>query len=349
MTALLVGMRGPRVAELQAALERLGFSPGPIDGVYGSRTDAASQAAATHYGWSVADGMVPPSWERWLLAARPNALPAGPELHAWIDRAGVRDPQTWSAQAAEIGFAGVGLFVAPHGKKFEPFVDARHLRAAIDAYRVRNLDVALLTWVRASWGYLSALTAYLAPVVAADPTLRVHWDTEDSWNAGMFHRTHARRLWRAWHDAGVTTDRIGVTDYALIQDKTRVLIDEGVALTHERGDRYAPFGLPQAYSVGYIVRKGQRIDTTRSSIYWPGTTQATALSGDHWGSLKGLGGRLEPGIAAYKPVAGLTVAEQVQRQYDACRAPTISRVWVWQLQMGAEYQRAFAELAAGQR
>jgi murein L,D-transpeptidase YcbB/YkuD len=38
---LQMGMAGPEVAEAQCLLERAGFSPGGIDGVYGSRTEWA--------------------------------------------------------------------------------------------------------------------------------------------------------------------------------------------------------------------------------------------------------------------------------------------------------------------
>lgn len=38
------GDRGPEVQMLQLALERAGFSPGALDGIFGTRTDAAVRA-----------------------------------------------------------------------------------------------------------------------------------------------------------------------------------------------------------------------------------------------------------------------------------------------------------------
>lgn len=347
---LVTGMRGPRVLAIQHALAAKGLYRGDLDSKFGPLTAAAAQAAATAHGWQASVGMIVPAFEAWLLQSTRLTRPApqGLQLHAWVDRRGMLDPETWATEAAGLGLRGVGLFVAPTGAAFKPFVSAVRLRAAIDAYKVRGLDVALLTWVRPSIAYQNALSAYLGPLLQADETLRLHLDTEDQWNRGSFHAFHAKRLWRQWRDTyRVALARIGVTDYAFIQRSTRVLIEAGMALASERHEQ-GPFGLPQAYSVGVVTRQGVQVWTDEDSIYYPGRTQAAALSQAHWGGIRGLGGRLEPGVAAYKPVRGMSVREQVRTQVQACRGVQADpRVWLWQLAMGSEYRAAVRELAHG--
>lgn len=48
--ALRLGDTGPAVAELQELLRANGFDPGPVDGIFGPRTEAAVVAAQRHYG-----------------------------------------------------------------------------------------------------------------------------------------------------------------------------------------------------------------------------------------------------------------------------------------------------------
>ena len=61
------GDRGPEVQMLQLALERTGFSPGALDGIFGTRTDAAVRAFQRANGLQ-ADGIVGP---RTLAALKP--------------------------------------------------------------------------------------------------------------------------------------------------------------------------------------------------------------------------------------------------------------------------------------
>ncbi|MEZ0229239.1 MAG: N-acetylmuramoyl-L-alanine amidase, partial [Planctomycetota bacterium] len=57
--ALRNGSRGPAVAELQRLLVAKGFNPGPIDGIFGSRTDGAVRAFQRARGL-VVDGIAGP-------------------------------------------------------------------------------------------------------------------------------------------------------------------------------------------------------------------------------------------------------------------------------------------------
>ncbi|MFP5503245.1 MAG: peptidoglycan-binding protein [Candidatus Sericytochromatia bacterium] len=71
---LRLGARGPAVTNLQQALKRHGFDPGPVDGQYGERTRAAVSA------FQRARGLVVDGWvgqQTWgALAKPPSAAPA---------------------------------------------------------------------------------------------------------------------------------------------------------------------------------------------------------------------------------------------------------------------------------
>jgi peptidoglycan hydrolase-like protein with peptidoglycan-binding domain len=53
------GSKGPDVKDLQDALKALGFNPGPIDGIFGPKTEVAVKAFQTQVGITV-DGIVGP-------------------------------------------------------------------------------------------------------------------------------------------------------------------------------------------------------------------------------------------------------------------------------------------------
>lgn len=73
--ALRLGDTGPAVAELQELLRANGFDPGPVDGIFGPRTEAAVVAAQRHYGLAV-DGLAGRMTVSSLQARRPAARPA---------------------------------------------------------------------------------------------------------------------------------------------------------------------------------------------------------------------------------------------------------------------------------
>jgi hypothetical protein len=75
------GSKGPAVAELQQRLEASGFSPGPIDGDFGPRTDRAVRAFQNARGL-VVDGIVGPNTWGALEGAvePPPAPPPGPPV-----------------------------------------------------------------------------------------------------------------------------------------------------------------------------------------------------------------------------------------------------------------------------
>src|SRR5215208_3176374 len=70
---------GPDVERLQRALLRAGFSPGPVDGIFGSQTDAAVRSFQSARGLTV-DGIVGPNtWKALPALGRVTTfnVPAG--------------------------------------------------------------------------------------------------------------------------------------------------------------------------------------------------------------------------------------------------------------------------------
>ncbi len=97
---LRTGSRGDAVRDLQGGLASAGFDPGPVDGIFGARTDAAVRAFQAAKGLAV-DGIVGPlTWA--ALDASPS--PGGVDV-LWPDVA--LQPQTtstncWAAAAAMV-------------------------------------------------------------------------------------------------------------------------------------------------------------------------------------------------------------------------------------------------------
>ena len=87
------GAQGPDISKIQTALQLAGFSPGPIDGIYGLRTKTAVQSFQSAHGL-VIDGIVGPStWSALLV----GILPAGAQ------QAAITIPRP--AQPAQAGFS----------------------------------------------------------------------------------------------------------------------------------------------------------------------------------------------------------------------------------------------------
>ncbi len=59
MAVLRIGSRGPEVMEIQALLKKIGYDPGPIDGIYGQKTKEAVEAFQRDNNLAV-DGIIGP-------------------------------------------------------------------------------------------------------------------------------------------------------------------------------------------------------------------------------------------------------------------------------------------------
>ncbi|WP_058835734.1 peptidoglycan-binding protein [Luteimonas abyssi] len=88
---LSLDARGPVVADLQQGLERGGYAPGVIDGIFGSQTDAAVRAFQGDRGLEV-DGIVGP--KTWGELGRVATASPGPVAPVTGEPADVTDPLT---------------------------------------------------------------------------------------------------------------------------------------------------------------------------------------------------------------------------------------------------------------
>ncbi|MCB9641072.1 MAG: peptidoglycan-binding protein [Myxococcales bacterium] len=80
--SLKKGSTGPHVKTLQDRLQDLGFKPGPVDGVFGPKTEAAVKAFQKSAG-EVVDGWVgPKTWSALEKAKPKNAAPSTPSTPA---------------------------------------------------------------------------------------------------------------------------------------------------------------------------------------------------------------------------------------------------------------------------
>ena len=83
MTVLKLHDTGPPVATLQQDLSRLGFTPGPVDGVFGEATEAALRAFQARAGL-MADGMAGPATLAALSPSTPKAGITAPDITAHV-------------------------------------------------------------------------------------------------------------------------------------------------------------------------------------------------------------------------------------------------------------------------
>lgn len=354
----MLGDRGPVVRQVQGALQRLALrlsapelDPGYADGIWGERTERAARQYARLRG--LTGDIVPALLHEADPQPTPPPMPAPRRVPvcAWTSRYGVLEPTAWVDDAQSLGLARVGLFLNPLDKtSFAPFASAARCRDGATVYQHGGIGVDLTAWVRPSRSYLTALVEYVGPLLRNDVSLRLDLDTESAWKRGLLHRSHARWLWRALHQRyGVTPDRVSVNDYASLQPVTRTLIEEGDAYGREIGTP-GPRRRLQCYSVGHVTHGDVGADgkrwTESGDVYYPGVTQEHGVRA--WRPVLGGGAVMDIGIAAYKPVRGLTPAQQVEMQASAALRHRPSELWLWQLQMGAPYRVAVRALTAGE-
>lgn len=76
------GSRGPTVSDLQKRLKAQGFDPGPLDGIFGTKTDAAVRAFQRAKKLTV-DGIVGPKTWGALLGGKTPSTPVPPATTDW--------------------------------------------------------------------------------------------------------------------------------------------------------------------------------------------------------------------------------------------------------------------------
>jgi peptidoglycan hydrolase-like protein with peptidoglycan-binding domain len=115
MPTLRSGSRGSAVTDLQRRLAAAGFNPGPADGIFGGRTDAAVRSFQRSRGLS-ADGIVGPMTWAALLNTQPGPAPAPPASGGSGGSGPIRYGKGWGgsegvADAAKAIAASMGVRV----------------------------------------------------------------------------------------------------------------------------------------------------------------------------------------------------------------------------------------------
>lgn len=276
-----------------------------------------------------------------LAAAATVKLPAEvevPPICMWVDRSWTN--VQWMQKSlrsydAKFGFAPdrIGLFLGgiENGATFKPFVDRSRLIEMISWLNGADIAVDLTVWAWPSKTYLEDLAKYVTPILNQWSTARLDLDCESAWGSGSTASctTAAKLIAKLFPDAS----RLSINDYASIQADTRLLFRPGVARR------------PQAYSVGYVKHGGPQKDTTKDSVYWPGETQAYAMKSSLWGDASD--GPLDIGLAAYKPVTGMSVNDQVVQQVRSALWHNPRELWFWQLKADDKYLAALGSLQGG--
>jgi hypothetical protein len=281
------------------------------------------------------DGKFGDDTEAAAASAKPPAEVVVPPICVWTDR-------SWKDTAAfqrslvtaqqNYGFkpARVGLFLNPLDEKaFKPFASASQLSETVGMLAEAGIDADLTAWIRPSKSYIDALLKYAVPVLNAWKTSRLDLDAESAWGSGS--SVECADAAEYFHKAWKLGDRLSINDYASLQTDTRHLFRPGVRRR------------PQLYSVGYVAHSGSRVETTKSSVYYPGETQCYGMKASLWGGVAG-DGPLDIGLAAYKPVVGMTVEQQVRAQVQAALWFKPQELWFWSLRTDSKFLSALGGL-----
>ena len=258
-----------------------------------------------------------------LLKPKPKVTESKPDLCFWIDRSWKTDYKRHLAVCKELNVKRVGLFlngleVNPfkhNTKPFEPFATRDKLFEVVKQYNDVGINCDLTTWIWPHEDYVKRMVDYAQPLLESG--CRLDLDSESPWASGFgtaLKRDKASKLLYSL----VKPELVSVNDYASLQSVTKSLIVPGIRLR------------PQAYSVGYVNRAGGKVVTTPKSVYWPGVTQKYVMSNKLWGSYKN-SHQIDFGLAAYKPISGLSVYEQISRQVNQAMVYKPKEVWFWQM------------------
>lgn len=246
-----------------------------------------------------------------------------PPICAWVDRAWATDTaDTLKIVKTQFRAAKVGLMLnsVGDGPEFKPFGDRDDVRRFADGLAKIGTGVDFTIWLWPSMSYLDAALDFVGPLLAEYPQARLDLDTESAWASKRYSDADRRKVADEFYRR-VPPGRVSVNDYVTLQKVTRILLVPGVRRR------------PQAYSVGHTTFSGARHETVPGSIYYPGETQARGL--EIWGDA--CAGPLDMGIAIYKPVAGMDVATQVERQIAGALWAEPEELWCWQLRTTKDY------------
>ncbi len=291
-----------------------------------------------YFGKEVADASVDS-----LEVVTPNSIGENNKVVKclWVDRTWRTELDSYLKLCRQLSISRLGLFVNPaennpfktfNGQYFKPFVNSEQMCKFIGECEKAGVKVDLTCWIWPHEKYVEQLVDYFLECKKKFPSLRLDLDTEFAW-ASKVAGDQMRNKIAKYLYSRVAPEDVSVNDYASLQPCTELLIVPGVRIR------------PQAYSVGYVARKGEKVITDKNSVYWPGRTQKFAMSENIWGRYNRQVNPVEFGLAAYKPVKNLTVKQQVDMQVAAALKYSPKELWFWQLNgLSKEYLDAIRDI-----
>lgn len=260
----------------------------------------------------------------------------------WIDRTWRTDLKSYIKLGRQLSVTRFGLFVNPSDNNpfknagspqyFKPFVTVEQMIKAIAECEKAGIGVDLTCWIWPHEKYVEQLVDYYLECKKHFPNVRLDLDAEFAWSSRLAGDQMRNKVAKYIYSRVAPGD-VSVNDYAGLQPSTELLIVPGVRIR------------PQAYSVGYVARKGEKVVTDKNSVYWPGRTQKFAMSDRIWGQFDTKVNPLEFGLAAYKPVKGLTIKQQIDMQVEAAMKYKPKELWFWQLNgLSKEYLDAIKDI-----
>lgn len=260
----------------------------------------------------------------------------------WIDRTWKTDLKSYIKLGRQLSVTRFGLFVNPSDNNpfknagspqyFKPFVPVDQMIKAIGECEKAGIGVDLTCWIWPHEKYAEQLVDYYLECKKHFPNVRLDLDAEFAWSSRLAGDQMRNKVAKYIYGRVAPGD-VSVNDYASLQPSTELLIVPGVRIR------------PQAYSVGYVARKGEKVVTDKNSVYWPGRTQKFAMSDRIWGQFDTKVNPLEFGLAAYKPVKGLTIKQQIDMQVEAAMKYKPKELWFWQLNgLSKEYLDAIKDI-----
>jgi hypothetical protein len=258
-----------------------------------------------------------------------------PPIGMWSDRRWDTDTSGFMRKLKTgLRPARVGLFLnsIDDGPEFKPFADQAKLAGVLDSVAALGVQADLTAWIWPSERYVSDLLAYVSPSMACHASVRLDADCESAWASGRF--TDRQRVKAAdLLFVQISPSRVSVNDYASVQNDTRELLRPAVRRR------------PQAYSVSYVTRAGGRVVTGPGSTYYPGETQAWAMSPSRWGDAGA--GPLDIGLSCYKsPVVGFTERTQIEAQVRSALWFQPEELWFWSYQTTPAWLDAICRIQA---
>ncbi len=275
------------------------------------------------------DGNFGPATTKAAAACPPPPEVPIPKMCAWVDRAWAFQGDNILAAARRANVSRLGLFLGSldAGAEFKPFVSRDKLLAFIKEMEQNKLEVDLTTWIWPSRKFLDQMLDYVKPVLQKIEHARLDLDTEGAFASKKYSQADRTAVARVLYEQ-VDPSRVSINDYSGLQDTTRPLL-------HEKARRR-----PQNYSVGYVRAGGETITVIPGSIYYPGETQCHGMQGSLWGGVMVPGVPVEMGLAAYKPIKGWTIAQQIDTQVQASLWFAPSEDWFWSIRTEGAYLEA---------